>query len=226
MSGCALLGFQPLGSRREIGWFSSGHWYKKHLPGCIWATPGRDCFVSLFRLFPEEPWRLVFSTIFMDGSVVQTANQITRLRIDLPDYFRWACPATDLREVLEQHRWAAEKFAAGRNTQVAAPNLSEALQCLCSHSQRHLRQRGPQLALAAMQPPLLILLIASGAVGSYFGFGEWTTAAALILGGAAYKLLLPGLFKEAAQRLRDEDQERRQRDQWAKRRQDASNTAR
>jgi hypothetical protein len=220
------LGFEPLGSRREIGWFANGHWYKEYLPGCIWATRGRDCFVSLYRLFPDEPWRLAFSTAFADDSVVQTANQMTQLRINEPGYYRWACPATDLGEVLERHRQAVESFAASRNSEVAAPDLHKALECLCRKSQAHLRKRAPSLVPTTVQPPLLLLLIASGAVGSYFGFGNWTTAVALVLGGAVYKFLLPYLRKDSARRLREQDQERGLAYQWARSRQRAADARR
>ena len=212
------LGFEPLGSRREIGWFANGHWYKRSLPGRIWATPGRDCFVSLYRLFPDEPWRLAFSTIFTDGSAVQTANQMTRLRIEEPDYLRQACPSPDLSEVLRQHRQTAEDFRATWGRVVAAPDLPEALERLCHHSERHLRKIGPKLGLVIMQTPLFFLGVATCSVGSYFGFGNWTTAAALLLGGAIYKLAKPRLRRIAAENLRDEDRKRAFERQWERRR--------
>ncbi len=215
------LGFEPLGSRREIGWFA-GHWYKRHLPGRIWATPGRDCFVSLYRLFPEERWRLAFSTVFDDGSVVQTANQMTQLRIEESDYLRWACPSPDLGEVLRQHRLAAEEFAAGRGRVVAAPDLPEMLERLCHHSERYLRKQGPTQGLNALKLPLVLFVVAIAGSTYYFDFGNWTAAAAVILAGAVYKLLLPSLRRGAARKLRDEDQERGLAQQWANRRRAAA----
>jgi hypothetical protein len=215
------LGFEPLGSRREIGWFANGHWYKRYLPGRIWTTPARDCFVTLFRLFPEEPWRLTFSTIFTDGSAVQTAKQLTRLRIEAQDYLRWACPLPDLADVLKQHRLVSERFGADRGAPVAAPDLPGALECLCRHSQNHLRKIGPKQALTIGKLPLLIFFVAICASDLWFDSGSWATAADVILGGVLYKLLMPFWRRKAAEKLRDEDQEQVLANQWAIRRQAA-----
>ena len=215
------LGFEPLGSRSEIGWFCNGHWYKKFPPGRIFATPERDVFVSLFRIFPGHPWRLAFSTVFTDGALVMTANQMPNFRIDLPDYLRWGDPTPDLAELLRLHREAAEDFSRDRGRTVAAPDLEGVCQTICRHSERHLRHKGLEMGLNGLTTPLVFVgMIAFGA-GYYFGFDRWTLPAAVALGGVAYSLLRPYAVRDAAQRQAAQDRETGLAHHWARRRQAA-----
>lgn len=215
------LGFEPLGSRSEIGWFCNGHWYKKFPPGRIFATPERDVFVSLFRIFPGHPWRLAYSTVFTDGSFVMTANQMPGLRIELPDYLRWGDPTPDLADLLRMHRRVAEEFRIDRNRTVAAPDLDGVCQTICRHSERHLRGKGVELGLNGLVQPLAFVGVLTFAAYYCFDFDRWTLPAVVALAALVYAVLKPFSVQDAARRQGAQDREAGLAEHWRRRRQDA-----
>src|SRR5436309_15813833 len=62
-------GLVPVGPGVERGWLFGRHWcvtYRKW----FYATPERDCYVSLSRRVPDDPLRAAFMTPLSDGTMV------------------------------------------------------------------------------------------------------------------------------------------------------------
>lgn len=207
------LGFEPLGSRREIGWFCNGHWYKAFPPGRVFASPTGDCFVTLYRIFAGHPWRLSFHTVFADGSLVSTANQMPNFRIDLEGYHRWGSVTPDLAELLRLHHETAERYGGGRGLDAARLDLEGVCAAITRHSERYLRSRGLELGLCGLAGPLL-LAGAWAILGLNFGFTRWAAPAAVVLAAGLYKLLRGELIRKAARLSWNRDRERTLAEQW------------
>ncbi len=208
------LGFEPLGARQEIGWFSAQHWYKSFPPGRVFASRAGDCFVTLYRIFAGQPWRLSFHTVFTDGSLLSTANQMPNFRVDMPGYYRWAHVTADLADLLAMHREAAENYRADHRLTVASPDLEGACAAVARASQRYLRSRGAALALAGLTAPVLIGVLLTALIGLKLGFDRWPTAAAFILAAVSCRVLLREGVRESAHKSWNEDRERGLAEQW------------
>jgi hypothetical protein len=105
------LGFVPVGRSNKTGWFFCHHWCRK-FQSHVFAVPRGDCIAVTYKLWPWDRWRLYFLTAFSDGAIVETANQVERLRIDEPDHFRWGLATPDRALLLERHRDVCRSFAA------------------------------------------------------------------------------------------------------------------
>jgi hypothetical protein len=212
------LGFEPLGSRVEFGWLFNQHYYKQFPPGRVFASTTGDCFVSLYRIFPGEPWRLSYHTVFTDGSLVSTANQMPQLRIEQEGYFRWGRATPDLAELLRLHREVAENYRAERGLTIDSPGLEGFCATNARHSERHLRRQGPRMGLNALVQPAVFVGVLTLAAGYYDSFGRWTVPAAFILSAIAYRVLLPLAARDTARRMWNEDQAKGLAEQWARQR--------
>ncbi|HVS33973.1 MAG TPA: hypothetical protein VMS17_00200, partial [Gemmataceae bacterium] len=212
------LGFEPLGARQEIGWFANQHWYKEYPPGRVFGSRTGDCFATLFRIFESQPWRLSFHTVFTDGSLVSTANQMPNFCVDMPGYYRWGHVTPDLRELLAMHGETAEDFRAQHSLTIESPDLEGACAAVARHSERFLRSRGPALGLQGLMAPLMIGFMLTVVIGFNFGFGGWSLPAACVLAGIAYRLLLRSAVRESAQKSLDADRERGLVEHWRRRR--------
>jgi hypothetical protein len=215
------LGFEPLGSRVEIGWFLPNHWHRAGLPGRIFATANRDCFASLYRLYRGDPWRVVFGTVFTDDSLVTTADQMANLRIEQEGYLRWAYPSRDLAEVLRQHYLAVEDYRAADRRTVDAPNLEEICEAIRYHEERYIRKRAPDLVLKSLSTTVMFLGAPAAFIGLRFGMGYWAVPLGVVLGAAGYAAFIPYALRKGARILRERDQEQALANQWAKRREQA-----
>jgi hypothetical protein len=106
------LGFVPVGRRSKTGWFFCHHWYR-NFHSHIFALPRGECIAVTYKLWRWDRWRLYYLTAFSDGALVETANQVERLRIDEPDYLRWGLATPDRTLLLARHREVCRSFAAG-----------------------------------------------------------------------------------------------------------------
>ena len=220
------LGFEPLGSKVEIAWFLPHHWYRRGLPGRIFATASRDCFASLYRLYRGDPWRVTFGTVFTDDSLITTADKMVNLRIEQEGYLRWAYPSRDLGEVLRQHYLAAEDYRAAEDRTVDTPTLEEICETIRYHEERYIRNRSPDLVLKTLSNTLTFLGVPALVMGWWFGFGHWTVPLAVVLGAAFYSASIPYALRTGAHQFRERDQEHALATQWAKRREQARLDAR
>jgi hypothetical protein len=215
------LGFEPLGSRVEIGWFLPHRWYRAGLPGRIFATPGRDCFTSLYRLFRGDTWRVTFCTVFTDGALVMTANQMVKLRIEQEGYLRWACPSSDLAEVLQRHRETVEDYRADSGRTVAALDLEGICEAIRHHSEQYLRKQGPALAMKSLPNALVFFGVFTVPIGLMLGFHHWAVPIAVGLGAVGYTAFLPYALRSGTAKIREQDRERELEYHWARRRREA-----
>jgi hypothetical protein len=220
------LGFEPLGSKVEIGWFLPHHWHRRGLPGRIFATASRDCFASLYRLYRGDPWRVTFGTVFTDDSLVTTADKMANLRIEQEGYLRWSYPSRDLAEVLRQHYLAAEDYRAADGRTVDAPNLEEICETIRYHEERYIRRRSPDLVLKTLSNALTFLGAPALLLVWRFGLSSWTVPLGVVLGAALYTAFIPYAMRRGAKLLRERDQERELANQWARRREQARLDAR
>lgn len=212
------LGFEPLGARVESGLFCTGHYYKRFPQGRVFATPAGDCFATLYRIFSGHPWRLSFHTVFTDGSLVQTANQMPNMRIEMPGYLRWGHATPDLAELLDLHRNAADNYGGALGLSVASTDLHGICEAVRRHSERYLRAQGPSLGLKCLATPAVFVGMLTFVAGYNFGFNTWAVPVAMILAGVAYSVLHPFSVRDTAQRTYAQDQEAGLARQWARQR--------
>jgi hypothetical protein len=208
------LGFQPLGSRVEIAWFYLFYWKRTSLPGRILATPQRDCFVSLYRLFHGDPWRVCYATILTDGTLVSTANQMERLRIDRPGYYRRGYLTDDLADLLRLHQDAVEGFRSADHT-VDSPDLAGYCQVSSDRTQEYLRANGSGQAFQCLQTALVPLAFFPLMAGMFLGLQHWAVPFSIVAGAVAYKLLMPLTIRSGAQKIRQQEQESALAGRWA-----------
>jgi hypothetical protein len=199
----ASVGFAPVGWRETRAWFFSGHWVKR-FRARFFAPPGRDSYAVVYRLFPTDPWRVAYSSVLADGSLVQTANQMTSLVIAEDGYYRRGFDVPFLDELLRLHRSRLDEFAAAGRP-VARPGLDEVCRVSVAHEERWSRGRGGSrewglfhtAAGFVATPPVLAML--------YLGAGHWAVPLTLTLAGVGYAVLRPLTLRAGARQSREDD---------------------
>jgi hypothetical protein len=206
------LGFDPLAVRVERAWFYLWYWVRTSLPGAILGrrgkarfADGRDCFATLYRLYRGDPWRLSFATILTDGTLVSTANQIERLRINRPGYWRAAYITEDPSELLRVHEKTVADFAA-RGWTVATPDLTEYHQVAAERTQEYLRESGKLKAAQSLQAAAVFMAAGALGAGLALGFGHWGVPTLVIVCGVFFELLMPTTIRTGAQSIRQQEQ--------------------
>ena len=209
------MGFRPAGRRVEKGWFYLWYWCRTSLPGYLLVSPRGDCYASLYRLYRGDPWRLCFSTVLTDGTLVSTANQMERLRIDRPGYYRRGYVTQDLAELLRLHEDAVADFAARGGT-VATPDLKEYCDVAAQRTEEYLREKGKGQSFKCFYTALLLLGFCAAASGAWLGFDHWAVPAAVIGGGVLYMLLMPTTIRSGAQAIQRQEEESALANRWAR----------
>jgi hypothetical protein len=209
------LGFEPVGVKTTRMWFTGFRWTKTFRV-YLFGTRSRDVFAAVFRLVPDEPWRLAFTTAFTDGALVQSANQLNGLKIEHDDYLRWGSATVNRTELLHLHRDVSEQFRAKGNRTVAP--LSSALYAELDrrHSENVLNRDFKHLPLQCLSYVLMHLLPLALLLGVQFGFGSVLVPAAVIAGGLFHLVTQARVFGQAAARLRTEDRQEGARGQMEK----------
>jgi hypothetical protein len=208
------LGFEPLGTRVEIAWFYLWYWKRTSLPGCILATPQRDCLVSLYRLYRGDPWRVCFATILTDGTLVSTANQMERLRIDRPGYYRRGYVTDDLAELLRLHWDAVEGYRTAGYT-VDAPDMVGYCQTSSERTEEYLRDNGSGQAFKCLQTALVVLAFFPLMTAMFLGVQHWVVPFSIVVSAVAFTLLMPMTIRSGARRIREQEQEQALASSWA-----------
>ncbi len=200
------LGFEPTAVRVERRWFYFWQWVRTSLPSSTFARPGRDCFAVLFRIYRGDPWRLAFSTILTDGTLVATADQTGRLRIDRPGYWRCAYATEDVAELLDLHEQTVAGFRV-RGWTVATPTLEEAREIGARRAEDYLRDVGQAKSLRRLRSALTDMALGALAAGLVLGFGHWAVPLAFMAGGLVYELVMAISLRAATERIRRQDQD-------------------
>jgi len=208
------LGFEPLGSRVEVAWFFMWYWRRRGLPGLVLVRPGSGCAASLYRLYRGDPWRLSFATVLTDGTLISTANQIERLRIDRPGYYRRGYVTQDLGELLRLHEEAVADFRA-RDGEIAHLNLNEYCEVAARRTEEHLRAGGRRQAFHALQTDLFVMGGCAVAAAFWQGVFHWAVPVAVMVGAAAFRLLMPLTIRLGARRISRQEQEGALASHWA-----------
>ena len=208
------LGFEPQAVRVERGWFYLWYWARTSLPQPLFARPGRDCFATLYRLYRGDPWRLIFATIMTDDTLVTTANQIERLRIDRPGYWRRAHITGDPAELLRVHEETVAGFRV-RGWTVAAPEVEEYCEVAARRTEEFLRESGKAKAFQCLQTALMLMLVGPLIAAFWLGYDHPAVPAVLIGCGLAYELLMPTTIRSGAEHIRREEQSIALANRWA-----------
>jgi hypothetical protein len=210
------LGFEPLGGRVEIAWFFMWYWRRRSLPGFVLAGPGGECFASLYHLYVGDPWRLCFSTVMTDGTLVSTANQIERLRIDRPGYYRRGYVTQDLGELLRLHEAAVADFRA-RGYDVARPDLHEYCDVAARRTEEYLRESGKGKAAQCLATAAVAMGVL-GVTAALFqeALHRWVIPGAVLAGALLFQLLMPTTIRSGAQKISREEQEGTLASRWAR----------
>ncbi len=108
-----------------------------------------------------------------NDTLVSTANQIERLRIDRPGYWRRGYVTHDPAELVRLHEEAVVGFRI-RGWTVAAPTLEEAQAVAARRSEEHLRESGKARAFQLLQNALLLMGGGAAMAGVWMGFNRWT----------------------------------------------------
>lgn len=198
------LGFEPLGIRWTTGRFYCGHWVKT-FRSPTFATPRRDCFATVWRFFPDDPWRLGFLTAFTDGGVVESANQMEGFKIQEERHWRWGFATPDRGELLQRHRELVEQYAASHDCTADNPSLQRLGELLVEHEGRWFRKDAANTALAHLGGTLVLLALPALAVGSIAGWNGWLLPLAVLGGTVRHVVGSITLFRQAARQSRQED---------------------
>jgi hypothetical protein len=205
------LGFVPVGTRSKTCWFFLHHW-NHQFQARIFAVPQGDCIAVTYKLRPWDPWRLCFVTAFSDGALVETANQMESLRIDEPDYLRWALATPDRALLLERHREVCRSFAAEGSRSVAVLPVEEVNRLELHHASRNHRKRHRWTGLKLMSTSLWCLGIGLLLVRRFGGTAPYLLPVSVIAWGFLWPAVHACFFRAASGSFRAEDA-RRQRSQ-------------
>jgi hypothetical protein len=201
------LGFVPVGRRSKKCWFYTHHWCR-NFQARIFAVPQGDCFAVTYKLRPWDSWRLCFVTAFSDGAIVETANQMERLRIDEPDHLRWGLATPDRALLLERHRETCRSFAESGSRSVAALPVEEVNRLEGYHGLRHHRKQHRWTGLKVMSHSLWSLGIALLLAYRFAATSPYLLPVSVIAWGFLWPTVHAGLFRAAAGRIRAEDARR------------------
>jgi hypothetical protein len=214
------LGFAPVGMRNKTCWFFIHHWYR-NFQARIFDVPQGDCIAVTYRLRPWDPWRLCFVTGFYDGAIVETANQMERLRIDEPDHFRWGLATPDRALLLERHREVCRNFAAAGSRSLAAMPAEMVNRLELEHASRYHCKQHRWTGLKVMSNSLWCVGVGLLLVLRFGDAAPYLLPVSVIAGALVWPVVHACLFRAAAGSIRDEDA-RYQRNQQAARRLDGS----
>jgi hypothetical protein len=200
------LGFEPVGRRSTTCWFFLIHWYR-NFQSRVFAAPRGDGIALVYKLRAWDRWRLCFVTAFSDEAIVETANQMERLRIDEPDHLRWGLATPDRAFLLKRHREVCRDFAAAGSRSVALLPTELVNQLLRHHSSRYQRKHR-WIGLIYMSIPLCCLGIGLLLVRLFAGTAPYLLPVSIIAWGFLWPAAEAFLFRAAARRSRAEDAHR------------------
>jgi hypothetical protein len=203
------LGFEPVGTRSNTFWFFLHHW-RRIFRARVFALPQRDCIALTYKLRPWDPWRLCFVTAFSDGAILETANQMESLRIEEPNYLRWALATPDRALLLERHREACRDFAAVGERKVAVLPAGEVCRLIREREARNHLKRHRWTGLKVMSTSLWFLGTALLLVRWTAGPASYLLPVAIIAWGLLWPLVHAQLFRASAGRFRAEDASRQE----------------
>jgi hypothetical protein len=204
-------GFEPVGRRSTTCWFFLHHWHK-NFQSRVFAARQGDCIALAYRLRVWDRWRLCFVTAFSDESIVETANQMERFRIDEPDHLRWGLATPDRGLLLERHREVCREFAAAGSRRAAPLPAEEVNRLIRHHEIRHHRKCHRWTGLKVVSTSLWPLAVALLLARRFAATAPYLLPVGIIAWGFLWPAIYASLFRAAAGSFRAEDA-RRQRNQ-------------
>jgi hypothetical protein len=201
------LGFEPVGRRSTSCWLFLHHWYR-NFQSRVFAARQGDCIALAYQLRAWDQWRLCFVTAFSDGAIVQTANQIERLRIEEPDHFRWGLATPDRGLLLDRHREVCRDFADAGSRSVALLPAEDVNRLIHHHESRRHRKCHRWTGLKTMFSSLWLLGIALVLVRRFAEATPYFLPVSIIAWGFLWPVIHASLFRAAAGRIRAEDASR------------------
>jgi hypothetical protein len=201
------LGFEPVGTRSNTFWFFLHHW-RRNFRSRVFALRQGDCIALTYKLRSWDPWRLCLVTAFSDGAILETANQMERLRIEEPNYLRWALATSDRALLLERHREACRDFAAAGKREVAVLPAGEVCRLIRQREARNHLKRHRWTGLKVMSTSLWFLGVGLVLVRWLAGPAPYALPVAIIAWGLLWPVIHAQLFRTSAGRFRAEDASR------------------
>jgi hypothetical protein len=198
------LGFEPVGRRSTTCWLYLHHWYRSFLSG-VFAAPKGDAFAVAYKLWAWDRWRLYFVTPFSDGAIVETANQIERLRIDEPDHLRWGLATPDRALLLERHREVCRDFAVAGSRTVSVVPADEVNRLIVHHESRHFRKQNRITGLMFMSLWLCPLVLGLPLLGWFAGTATYLLPASIIAWAFLWPAFQALLLRIAVSKSRTDD---------------------
>jgi hypothetical protein len=126
------LGLEPLGTCLNHYRFFAYHWRWSVLHA-VFGSREQGCFACVYRLFPNEPLRVAFTTCFTDGAMAWTANNLPELQIVEDDYVRCGVETTNLTLQRDEH----QKVVASLTARGRSADAHDRLPVLAQTLQRH-----------------------------------------------------------------------------------------
>lgn len=198
------LGFEPIGKRTTTCWFFLHHWHRT-FSSRVFAAQKRDAIALVYKLRAWDNWRLCFVTAFSDGAIVETANQMERLRIDEPDHFRSGFATPDRALLLECHHAACREFAAKGARRVAVLPAEQINQCILHHQSRYHRKRHRWSGLNSRFASFSLLVTGLLWVRRFLDPGPYLLPVSLITWGFLWPAIHAYLFRVVVGSSRAED---------------------
>jgi len=198
------LGFLPIGLRWTSGHFYEGHWAKT-FRSLTYATPLCDCFAAVYRLFEGEEWRLCFLTVFTNGGLVESANQMECLKIQEEDFWRWGFATSDREELLRLHRELIEQYGAAAGCTVDHSSLEQLSDVVTGHEARIFRKNAPTRAATLLLSALGTIVVPALALGSFIGMDQWALPLVVLAGAVRYHLSFYAAIRLSSRQMRSEE---------------------
>jgi hypothetical protein len=133
------LGLEPLGTCLNHYRFFAYPWRWSVLHA-VFGSREQGCFACVYRLHPNEPLRVSFTTCFTDGAMAWTANNLPEVQIVEEDYVRCGVETTDLAWQLDEHRKVVASLTARGRTPDAHDSLPVLAQTLQRQGARYVRR--------------------------------------------------------------------------------------
>ena len=196
------LGFEALGVKRTAVRFHSYHWLWR-CESQVFGSRRLGCYAAVYQLAPGERLRVCLTSVFADGSIVQTGNSLKQLLIEEDDHFRSGLPTSDMNELVKGHqRTIAESPFAART--LVPLDLQLFAERETFFDQRTLMTLHRDLPFKMFK--VFLTFVGAIAIPTFLAFGiaHWLLPLAIGVGAISFKVAMP-LLRRAAGRVCDRE---------------------
>jgi hypothetical protein len=201
------LGFAPLGVIEERGYFLGFH-YVKCFRFRVFVHRERGVYASVYRLFPGDEFRVALSTLLTDGWLFQ-AGSLGGLTFTGDKYYRRGITTRIVAELLQGHMdWLRSCWEEGDTVApIDLATLAKRMQEVNEARAGHWFNRD------ALDPLAFAVVVLGGSAALGCSVPAWRHImgpAGLLVGSLLYRPLMTLLLCWAAQGMRREDLEKKE----------------